>query len=244
MQALSTSELLSIWEWGLARSAVRLVLMLLASAYPECKPESLARLSVGQRDSLLFTLRESVFGQRMISLVKCPVCGEELEFDFISSDICVRYEESRQEMQYISDSGFDVQFRLPNSLDLAAIDRIEDLAVAEKLLLSYCLRSSKKDGEEIPVDQLPDEIVDAIAEQMARSDPSGDIQMAIVCASCGHEWMQIFDIVSFFRHEIDTWARRVLLEVHLLASAYGWKEADILAMSPNRRQIYLEMSCV
>ena len=227
----------------MARSSVRLVLMLLASAYPECEPESLARLSVGQRDSLLFTLRESVFGQRMISLVKCPVCGEELEFDFISSDICTRHEESRQEMHYISD-GFDVKFRLPNSLDLVAIDGIEDLALAEKLLLSYCLLSSKKDGKEIPVDQLPDEIVDAIAEQMAWADPSGDIQLAIVCASCCHKWMQIFDIVSFFRCEIDTWARRVLLEVHLLASAYGWKEADILAMSPNRRQIYLEMSCV
>lgn len=243
MQALSTSELLSIWEQGLAKSSVRLALMLLASACPECDPGSLARLSVGQRDSLLFTLRESVFGQRMVSLVTCPTCGEELEFDFISSDICPRHEESQQEMQYTSDSGFDVQFRLPNSLDLAAIDGIEDLAVAEKLLLSYCLLSSRKDGEEIPIDQLPDDIVDTIAEQMARADSSGDIQLTIVCASCSHEWTQIFDIVSFFRHEIDAWSHRILLDVHLLASAYGWNEADILAMSPNRRQIYLEMSC-
>ncbi len=243
MQALSTSELLNIWEQGLAKSSVRLALMLLASAFPECEPGSLARLSVGQRDSLLFALRESVFGQRMVSFVTCPVCGEELEFEYISSDICTRHEESRQEMQCLAESGFDVQFRLPNSLDLAAIDGINDLALAEKLLLSYCLLSSKKDGEDIPFDQLPEDMVDSIAEQMARADPSGDIQLAIVCASCGHEWMQIFDIVSFFRHEIDTWARRVLREVHQLASAYGWNEADILAMSPNRRQIYLEMSC-
>jgi hypothetical protein len=217
--------------------------MLLASACPECEPGSLARLSMGQRDSLLFALRESVFGQMMTSLVTCPVCGEELEFEFAASDICLRNEEHGQERQHISDSGYEVLFRLPNSLDLAAIDGLKDLAIAEKLLLSYCVLSSKKDGEEIPVDQLPEEIVDAIGEKMAQADPGGDIQLAIVCNSCNHQWMQVFDIVSFFRREIDSWARRVLLEVHLLASAYGWCEADILAMSPNRRQIYLEMSC-
>ena len=243
MRALSTPELLSIWERGLARSSVHLALMLLASACPECEPESLARLSMGQRDSLLFALRESVFGQMMTSIVTCPVCGEELEFDFASSDICMRNEEHCHEMQHILDSGYEVQFRLPNSLDLAAIDGLKDLAIAEKLLLSYCVLSSKKDGDEIEVDQLPEEIVDAIAEKMAQADPRGDIQLAIVCSSCGHKWMLIFDIVSFFRREIDSWARRILLEVHLLASAYGWSEADILAMSPNRRQIYLEMSC-
>jgi hypothetical protein len=30
-------------------------------------------------------------------------------------------------------------------------------------------------------------------------------------------------------------------EVHLLASAYGWRESDILAMTPWRRQLYLEL---
>jgi hypothetical protein len=30
--------------------------------------------------------------------------------------------------------------------------------------------------------------------------------------------------------------------VHLLASAYGWSEGDILSMSPVRRQFYLEIS--
>jgi hypothetical protein len=31
-------------------------------------------------------------------------------------------------------------------------------------------------------------------------------------------------------------------EVHELASAYGWQEASILAMSSNRRNAYLEMA--
>ena len=38
------------------------------------------------------------------------------------------------------------------------------------------------------------------------------------------------------------WARRTLRDVHVLARAYGWREADVLALSPTRRQIYVELS--
>ena len=41
--------------------------------------------------------------------------------------------------------------------------------------------------------------------------------------------------------ELATQAKRLLREVHFLARAYGWREADILAMSARRRQAYLEM---
>jgi hypothetical protein len=29
----------------------------------------------------------------------------------------------------------------------------------------------------------------------------------------------------------------------MLASAYGWREPDILSLSPARRQTYVEMAC-
>jgi hypothetical protein len=48
-------------------------------------------------------------------------------------------------------------------------------------------------------------------------------------------------VVSFFWMEVESWAYRILRQVHALASAYGWSEGDILAMSPWRRQFYLEM---
>lgn len=34
--------------------------------------------------------------------------------------------------------------------------------------------------------------------------------------------------------------QHLLYDVHLLAQAYGWSEASILAMSPKRRQTYLD----
>jgi hypothetical protein len=51
----------------------------------------------------------------------------------------------------------------------------------------------------------------------------------------------MFDIGAFLWEEIAAQARRLLREVHTLARAYGWREADILVMSAARRQAYLEM---
>jgi hypothetical protein len=32
-----------------------------------------------------------------------------------------------------------------------------------------------------------------------------------------------------------------MLDVHTLASAYGWSESEILSLNPARREFYLEM---
>jgi hypothetical protein len=101
--------------------------------------------------------------------------------------------------------------------------------------------TARCDDEEKPVHQLPTEVIDAVIERMAQADPQANLQLAVACPSCNHQWQVVFDIVSFFWSELNTWAQRTLREVHTLARAYGWPEADILAMSPWRRQCYLEM---
>jgi hypothetical protein len=62
----------------------------------------------------------------------------------------------------------------------------------------------------------------------------------LTCAACGHRWSALFDIVAFFWTELCVRAERLLVEVHTMARAYGWREADILAMSEARRHCYLE----
>ena len=59
--------------------------------------------------------------------------------------------------------------------------------------------------------------------------------------SAGRGGARTFDIGAFFWSEIDAWAGRILQQVHVLASAYGWSERDVLALSPVRRQLYLGM---
>lgn len=76
---------------------------------------------------------------------------------------------------------------------------------------------------------------------MLECDPQAEVLLQLTCPSCQREWMITFDIVSFLWIEIHAHAKRLLQEVHTVARAYGWHEADILALSPVRRQFYLEM---
>jgi len=82
----------------------------------------------------------------------------------------------------------------------------------------------------------------AIIDSMLHADPQAEVHLALSCPACAHQWQSLFDIVSFFWGELEAWARRLLYDVHTLASAYGWCEADILAMSAWRREQYLNMA--
>ena len=104
-----------------------------------------------------------------------------------------------------------------------------------------CLLSARYRDTEVSVEELPVEIVEAIAAKMESADPQADVELQPECAQCGHRWQTAFDIESFFWNEIQAWAARTMREVHTLARAYGWREADILNMSPQRRRFYLEM---
>lgn len=250
MRVLSALELLGVWEQGLAQPPVQRALMLLAAACPEILPKQLAELSIGQRDALLLTLREWIFGSQLQSLVTCPSCSDRLELCFNIADIRVAAITNLTETFSVSFAGYEVQFRLPNSLDLVAITSQmspsreaahNDTATTQQALLERCLLDASCHGEEQPVTQLPPDVIGAVVEQMAEADPQADVQLTLSCPSCGHQWQSTFDIVSFFWSEINAWAYRILREVHILASTYGWREADILAMSPYRRQLYLEM---
>ena len=76
---------------------------------------------------------------------------------------------------------------------------------------------------------------------MAECDPQAEVLIDMECPDCGHRWQMLFDIAAFLWTEIAVAAKRLLREVHTLARAYGWREADILSLSAARRQFYIEM---
>jgi hypothetical protein len=241
MRALSAIELLDVWEYGHARAPTQRALDLLAAACPETSRDSLAVLSIGQRDARLLTLRERVFGSQMTGVAVCPGCGERLELTLNTEEMRSNFREELEAEISLSVAGYDVCFRLPNGEDAIAAANQADVDSGRSLILERCLLSSRYG--EAPVDsvQLPPEIVETVTQRMAEADPLADIQIVTSCPSCEHRWRAAFDVVSFFWIEIEAWAWRMLSDVHTLAAAYGWRERDILALSPLRRQYYLEM---
>lgn len=80
---------------------------------------------------------------------------------------------------------------------------------------------------------------EAAARALQAADPALGLGFAMTCPDCGAALEQLFDPAGYFWAEIEDLARRLLHEVALLARAFGWSEAEILAMPPARRALYL-----
>jgi hypothetical protein len=72
------------------------------------------------------------------------------------------------------------------------------------------------------------------------ADPLAEIVLEFECPECKECFTETLDLASFLFSELDGRVRRLLLDVHTLAGFYGWSEAEILALSPARRNFYLQ----
>lgn len=239
MRPLSAAQLLDAWEQGLSQPAYRRVLPLLAAALPDASIDTVATLTIGERDRSLLTVREWTFGAQLAGVANCSECNERLEWLLSAADLYVEQQfEANGELSLEAD-GYCINFRAPNISDLAAPAGCADIATAHHALLERCVLKALFNGQEIPVSELPGEIVALIAKRISETDPQTDLKIDLRCPVCNGNWQVIFDIESFFWSEINAWAQRTLWEVHLLAGAYGWRESDILNLTPGRRQFYL-----
>ncbi|MGH8611951.1 MAG: phage baseplate protein [Gammaproteobacteria bacterium] len=244
MHVPTAAELLNAWENGLRQGPIDRALGLLEAVYPDLSAETVAELCIGERDSRLLRVREVLFGPRITSTTQCPRCSERLEWESEVAELCINEGKTSTSELCVEAETYRLRFRLPNSRDLAALSKGEDgINDRRKQLLERCLlEASTSDGESIRIEQLPETALQAMVREMDRADPQSNLNINLTCPACGHCWEGLFDIVSFLWAEINNWAERTLRTVHLLARVYGWREADILAMSPTRRQIYLEMA--
>lgn len=237
---ISAGELLRAWEACIDMYPAERALYLLASANPEAK-EELCEICIGKRDVLLLALREEIFGGILYSTAECPGCGNMLDLAFRASDISSATGTNPAEEISLRFDGFDILFRLPRAGDLLEISASSDENRARDVLLDRCILEVRKEGSYASWNDLTPEAVKAVEERMALADPGGVTLMNICCPDCEQSWTEVFDIVPFLWREIDAWAKKTLREIHIIASAYGWSEDEILSLSPFRRRIYLEM---
>jgi len=147
----------------------------------------------------------------------------------------------QQQELTLTDAGFELRYRLPTSRDLAAAATITNFQEARELILKRCLVAATYHGAPVSLDNLPPEMVSRLIDDMAQHDPQADVSLAVQCPACSHNWQMIFDIGLFVCTDLMMTAKRLLREVHILASAYGWSEPDILTLTPARRQAYLNL---
>jgi hypothetical protein len=125
------------------------------------------------------------------------------------------------------------------SRDLAAAARCENADRARVFLAARTLNGGEL--HEVTGPDLTAADVESIAQRLHEMDPLAVCLLDVRCPECGANWECELDVPEFVWVEIEAEALRVLRDVHTLASAFGWHEADILAMSPLRRRAYLEL---
>jgi len=125
-----------------------------------------------------------------------------------------------------------VRARLPSSLDLAAVVGLdEDDAV--RVLTERCVA----DGARLAGDDLQ-----RLETLMSDAEALAALEITFACSACGEEASAPFDAPAFLWSDVDERCRGLLLDVDALASAYGWSEAQILALADRRRAAYVQLA--
>jgi|SRR5579864_7977019 len=241
MHTLTPQELLEVWESGLERKPVERGVWMLRALRDGNGGDDPARLPIGRRDARLLALREEAFGQEITAVASCPRCRESLEAQFQVTNLRLPAKDLPGSTNLILGE-YAIEFRLPDSLDLLALQEIQDAQPGlRRRLLERCILNVTYQGRTVAPAEVPDSVSEAVAQAMEEADPQAEMELSLECASCNHKWQELFDIESFLWREVEAWAARTLHEVHQLAAAYGWNERDILALNPVRRNIYLNL---
>jgi len=239
---LSAAALLDLWQAAEPREPVARSLALAAAADPEAAgADDLARLPLGRRDSRLLALHEALAGRLLEATARCPACGEHAEFALDTAELGAREAEPWPPAP-LEAAGFIVVWRPPDSRDVAAAAEAGGAAAAERVLLERCVTAAAGPQGELDGAGLPADVRAALARAMTESDPLAELLVDVSCPACGSEFVADLDAGGFVWAELRAHAQRLLREVDVLARAYGWSEAEVLALTDRRRAAYLELA--
>ena len=239
-----------MWEDGASQHPLDRALTILGAIYPHLGRGELAALSVGTRDALLLSLHERTFGSELRAVTPCPSCGENLEIDTATHRLRAAPPldgpPAASAMYAFEHDGVGLRFRLVDSQDLAAILTCSDPSEARRVLVRRVVIAAQRGAEALALDErlheIPEAILAALEARIAELDPQAEVLLDLTCPACATCWTAPFDVITFVWTEVEAHARRLLRTVDALARVYGWREADVLALSPRRRNLYLELA--
>jgi hypothetical protein len=220
---------LDLWEAGAAASPAARALLLLRAAGHDA-----AGWPVAARDRALLT---AYCPAPLQAVVQCPGCTDLLDVDIDTRALAASWHPSGSVT--VQQGGHVVRARSPSAGELAALSTTTPPDTLVSTLLRGCVRSAELDGRPVDADTLPDEVLEAVDQALAATDVGGELSLRLACAACGTVWDEDLDPVRFAWARVEDNARAVATDVHTLASAYGWSESEILALSPVRRRLYL-----
>ena len=232
MPGLDPPALLAAWDRGIRQGPLERALILLAAAGDGTGGEGGA-VDVGTREVLLARLLEGTAGGLVWGRTVCRSCREPLDVPVDVAAIARQPVHEPDALLSTVVDGAEVRFRLPTSDDLG---RLRGMAPAEarSWLLARCVAAD--------AGAVPEAAAEAVEAAMEEASPAGAIELDVGCPACGARTTAALDISVLLWAEIEAQAVALLGDVHTLATAYGWTEAQVLALSPERRARYLDLA--
>jgi hypothetical protein len=238
MRALAGEVLLAAWEDGVSAHELLRPLKMLSAVLADTDPADLRVLPIAERNLMLLRLHSLSFGPLLQIFGICPDCDAHLEFTVPVTEMTARVTaQSAAAPATWTENGRQYRLRAVTTDDLVATLSTADLAAAQELLLTRCLEVSRPATTELATRSDPPEVQQRFDELHA----AAELTCAVECPSCSCRHVHDFDIARFLWAEVQNAARRLLGEIHELASAYGWSQQDIITMSATRRRAYLEL---
>jgi hypothetical protein len=258
MHPLAAPELLTLWEHGARRHPLDRGALLAAAARPDWPADAIADLPLGRINASLLQLRSATFGPRIEGHADCPQCGQRLAFMLDTAQLLAATAPADADADADAEGEGEastsasaaagpgaaamaqtqaagLRLRAPSLRDLAAVADATDAAEAARALLARCTLAGD-------VARLDDAGLAVVEDALDMLDPQADLAITLHCVACGHDGAAQLDAGALLWEEIEVRAQELLHEVHGLASAYGWSEPQILALSPARRAAYLAMA--
>jgi len=185
-------------------------------------------LPVTDFELALVGLRRALVGPDVASDTQCTACGERMDVSFSFDALAAAAQPRRPAGVLRAPGGREsidgIVFRLPTAADLCACEGAAD---APLRLSRACI-----DGDAAPGARR------RVQTAMARLAPALSRTVAVPCAACGAVLSIMIHVPGFVVREAARAAAGIFEDVHWLASAYGWREPDILALPRARRQRY------
>ena len=211
-------------------------LLAIHAAFPEAR-ETVADWPLGQRNRALAELHSSYFGHALEGWTSCRQCGEKSDVYIDGRALAEQPQSQHAELIVIH-------------ADLRAADEPGPCACRARARRSggtdaaavRLLRVCRVDGGDDAEQTWSEEELEQAGEKMAAADPLAENRR--LNFECPVLRSHLPREVSTCRRSVGgagALARRLVMDVHALASADGWSEREILALSEHRRRLYLEM---
>jgi hypothetical protein len=235
MTTLSGALLLEAWDRAAGAGTLARPLSLLAAACPDPPAGAWLDVSLSDVDIELLRLRRATFGDAIRGTLPCSSCGTSLEFAVSASSMLDQLTALRPPAPAVWDAG-GVRFsmRPATTRDLAAIS---SAPAPRRALLARCVEVEPTSARDALF-----ESENRALEEFNRLNEGAESWIALPCPACGAVERVTLDIGHFVWLEVRHAAIALLRQVHELASAYGWSEAEILAMNERRRAMYVELA--